>query len=398
MRTRPQYVRRLLAAPLAGLLLLASCGYDATEVPKADQTEESSGGGGGSTAPECDNATQSYAPSNDAAAARRELANNGRLVVGVSADTLKLGSANPFKNSQIEGFDIDVANAIAEALGVKVQLRVINAAQRIPLLESGEIDIVARNFTINCARWEEIAFSGVYYNATQKVLVRKDAEGEWEKYAGPKDLAGLRVCAPAGSTSIANITRIEPDAIAVAAANHTGCLTKFQNSEVEAITGDDTVLAGLAAQDPYAVVPEQEKLTDEPYGIGLPKDDKALRDKVNDILETALEDGRPFSCYHRIIDRNIGVWSNNAHSQTSVAITSSDTTTYVAWQDSRNGNALTNVEDIYFATVQHAAPVTESDDADDDVPGWVLIGASAAVGMGITVLVALAVGRRRRVA
>ena len=97
----------------------------------------------------------------------------------------------------------------------------------------------------------------------------------------------------------------------------------------------------------------------------------------------------------RIIDRNIGVWSNNAHSQTSVAITSSDTTTYIAWQDSRNGNALTNVEDIYFATVQHAAPATETDD-EDDVPGWVLLGASAAVGMGLTVLVALAAARRRR--
>jgi hypothetical protein len=98
----------------------------------------------------------------------------------------------------------------------------------------------------------------------------------------------------------------------------------------------------------------------------------------------------------RIIDRNIGVWSNNAHSQTSVAIISSDTTTYIAWQDSRNGNALTNVEDIYFAAVQHAAPVTESDDADEDVPGWVLVGASAAVGMGLTVLGALAANRRRR--
>src|SRR5687768_15968703 len=99
-----------------------------------------------------------------------------------------------------------------------------------------------------------------------------------------------------------------------------------------------------------------------------------------------------------MMGRNRREWSINDHSQSRVAITSSDTPTYIAWQDSRNGNALTNVEDICFATVQHAAPVTESDDADDDVPGWVLIGASAAVGMGITVLAALAVGRRRRVA
>ncbi len=97
----------------------------------------------------------------------------------------------------------------------------------------------------------------------------------------------------------------------------------------------------------------------------------------------------------RIIDRNIGVWSNNAHSQTSVAVTSSDTTTYVAWQDSRNGNAITNVEDIYFAAVQF--PVDEDED-DDRVPGWVVVVASAAVGMGVAVVLALAVTRRGRAA
>ncbi|HEV2759510.1 MAG TPA: sialidase family protein [Acidimicrobiales bacterium] len=101
----------------------------------------------------------------------------------------------------------------------------------------------------------------------------------------------------------------------------------------------------------------------------------------------------------RIIDRNIGVWSNNAHSQTSVAVTSSDTTTYVAWQDSRNGNAVTNVEDIYFAAVQHARPVAAgAGDDEDDVPGWVVVASAAAVGMGVTVLLALFLSRRRSAA
>ncbi|HWJ66135.1 MAG TPA: glutamate ABC transporter substrate-binding protein [Nocardioides sp.] len=280
--------RAALALIAAGALLLGACGYDETALPEVEATESSPGPQ--STPVECDNATRSYQPSNDRGAALADLANRGRLVVGVSADSYQLGWANPFEGSEIQGFDIDVAQAVADALGVRLQLRVISAADRIPLLEDQEIDLVARNMTMNCTRWTQIGFSAVYYNATQKVLVREDDVAAFEKQ-GVRSLQGKNVCAPAGSTSIDNITRIQPDAVAVAAANHTGCLTKFQNGEVDAITGDDTVLAGLAAQDPYAVVPEQEKLTDEPYGIGANEDDVALIRFVNSVLEERRRNG-----------------------------------------------------------------------------------------------------------
>lgn len=285
-RIRPS--RTVAATIIAGALLLGACGYDDTVVP--EPKDDVSTPGAGATPVACDNATTSYAPSDDRAAALAELENRGRLVVGVSADTLQLGSANPFENSEIEGFDIDVADAIATALGVTLQLRVISAAERIPLLESGEIDLVARNMTMNCTRWTQIGFSAVYYNATQKVLVREDDVAAFEK-DGLASLAGKNVCAPAGSTSIDNITRIQPDANPVAAANHTGCLTKFQNGEVDAITGDDTVLAGLAAQDPYAEVPEQASLSPEPYGIGANKDDVALIRFINSVLDERRSNG-----------------------------------------------------------------------------------------------------------
>ena len=122
---------------------------------------------------------------------------------------------------------------------------------------------------------------------------------------------------------------------------------------------------------------------------------------MNDIYSASSFDGgetftRNVRVSDRIADRNIGLWSNNVHSQTSVAVISSDTTTYVAWQDSRNGNSVTNVEDIYFAAVQHALPSTKAADDDaDDVPGWLVVGASAAIGMGVTVVIALLVNRRR---
>jgi len=275
-----------VAAAVIGLLALAGCSYDATKVPtpKAAPVADA-------TPPSCETTDadlRSYAPSKDAGKAVKRIREAGVLKIGVSADTLLLGARNPSTNA-IEGFDIDVANKIAAELGVKPQYRVINAGQRIDLLKEREIDIVARNMTINCARWQEVAFSEEYYRAGQKVLVRPDvADG----YSGPQDLAGLKVCAPLGTTSVDNIKAAEPDVISEPALTHTGCLVKFQQGQVDAITGDDTVLAGLVAQDKlYAAVPKQDAFTKEPYGIATNADDEDLVSFINAVLEDMRADG-----------------------------------------------------------------------------------------------------------
>jgi hypothetical protein len=94
----------------------------------------------------------------------------------------------------------------------------------------------------------------------------------------------------------------------------------------------------------------------------------------------------------RLIDRTIGLWSNNVHSHTNMAVASTDEAAYVAWQDTRNGNREFQSEDIYFAAVRF--PVEDEDD-DEGVPGWVLLGTSAAIGMGVTAVGALLLSRRR---
>lgn len=302
-------------------LLLAGCGYDDTPLPEP------------SASPPLPTAPKATCPTDDATLESYDpgvgvpsgptldrIVADHKLVVGVSADTYLMGSRNP-KTNRLEGFDIEFARAIGEALfagtplgfevGRDIQFRVITAADRIPLLggpdangdkHPAELDLVIRNFTINCERWDQIDFSAEYYHASQKVLVRADlAEG----YTGPDSLSGKKVCAPTGSTSLVNITDPDkggnPDIVVVQAANHTGCLIKLQQGEVDAITGDDTVLAGLAAQDPYAVVPPpcevdpntgelqtrgcQNPLTDEPYGIGVAKGREDLVRFVNYVLE-----------------------------------------------------------------------------------------------------------------
>ena len=278
------------AVAIAGVLALTACSYDATTVTKADrpQATESSSSATSSSCTTTAADLRSYDPSRAGGPAVARIRKAGVLKIGVSADTLLLGARNPQTN-KIEGFDIDIALRIASELGVKPQLRVINAAQRIALLQDHSIDIVVRNMTINCARWKDIAFSAEYYHAGQKVMLRSDLAAT---YQGPRSLAGVTVCAPAGTTSIDNIRKIEPKATAKTADTHTGCLVEFQQGEVDAITGDDTVLAGLVAQDHiYAAVPKQEPLTDEPYGVGVNKDDKDLVAFINAVLQQMRSDG-----------------------------------------------------------------------------------------------------------
>jgi polar amino acid transport system substrate-binding protein len=297
----------LALATVASVTALSACtafSYTPTPLPEASPTPQPSTSSSAARPTSCSDPLASYAPSATARGATlAKIRERGRLVAGVSADTYLLGSRNPL-TGQIEGFDIDMVKAVAEAiLGDEdlYQLKVITAAQRIPALEKGEVDIVARNMTITCDRWEQIAFSSEYYRSGQKILVRKGSKAK-----SISDLGGQKVCAPKGTSSMDNLIKAAPKAIPVAADNHTGCLALFQQGEVAAITGDDTVLAGLAAQDPYAVVPAQKAFTAEPYGLGFNKDDVDFVRFVNARLARMRSDGEWTSIYNRWLRDALG--------------------------------------------------------------------------------------------
>jgi polar amino acid transport system substrate-binding protein len=303
-------MRRLVAPGLLLILLvtvLAGCGlmgYSPTPLPSQEPSATPTPTSAPTTAPaRCNDALASYDASDNARAAVNRIKKRGRIIAGVSADTNLLGSRNPF-SGKIEGFDIDMVKAMAKAiLGDEnaYELKVITAAQRIPALQNGSVDMVARNMTITCDRWDQIAFSTEYYRSGQKILVRRGA-----KATTLADLAGQRVCAPNGTSSMTNLVKLQPKAIAVGADNHTGCLVMFQNGDVDAITGDDTVLAGLAAQDPYAVVPEQKAFTAEPYGLGFNSKDVDLVRFANDVLATMRADGQWTRIYNRWLAEALG--------------------------------------------------------------------------------------------
>jgi polar amino acid transport system substrate-binding protein len=203
----------------------------------------------------------------------------GRLVLGTSQDTLLFSSRNAFTGT-VEGFDVDMGRQIAQAIfgdPDKIQIKVIAYDQRVPLAHAGAVDLVADTMTMNCARWKDVNFSSVYYDAGQKVLVSSASTAK-----GIDDLGGKKVCAAVGSTSLDNIAKVAAKPVPVGRPGFADCLVAFQQNEVDAISTDDTILAGLAAQDPYAKV-VGPRFTDEPYGMAMPQDDDFTR-FVNAVL------------------------------------------------------------------------------------------------------------------
>lgn len=211
----------------------------------------------------------------------------GYLIAGVDQNTYLFGYRNPF-TGELSGFDVDIARQLALAIfgdAKKIQFRILTSAQRIPALKEGDVDVVVRTFTINCERRKEVEFSAVYFESSQRILVHRDS-----KVTGLADLGGLKVCAAKDSTSINRIANAQPRPIPIEVANWSDCLVLFQLGHVDAISTDDTILAGMAEQDPYTRI-VGAALGAEPYGIGVPIADKDLVRFINGVLERILSDG-----------------------------------------------------------------------------------------------------------
>lgn len=304
-------MKKLIAASVAVLMTVTACGsgaYDATELPPKPQPKAAAAPAAPPKCPDTKNPVRSYAPENVSLSSTtlKKIVDRNRLIAGVSADSLHLGSRNPI-SGEIEGFDIDMVKAVAKAIfGTDVghlELRVISSPQRIPVLQNNEVDIVARNMTINCARWQQIAFSAEYYHSGQKTLVPRDSTAKSTK---DPQLDGKTICAPAGSTSLDNLKDENPNVIPITADTDTGCLVLFQSGKAYGISGDDTVLAGDAAQDPYAKVLQEKAFSAEPYGLGINKDNTDLVQFVNKVLQDMKDNGQWMESYKNWLEPDLG--------------------------------------------------------------------------------------------
>ncbi|RZU49644.1 amino acid ABC transporter substrate-binding protein (PAAT family) [Krasilnikovia cinnamomea] len=211
-----------------------------------------------------------------------------KLVIGVKADQPGLGLQS---GTTYTGFDIEIAKILAKGLGVPesgIEWKTTVSSNREPFIQQGQVDLVVATYTINDERKKVVNFGGPYYVAGQDLLVAADST-----ITGPESLDGKKVCSVTGSTPAKRMQTDYPKAQLQLLDSYSKCVNLLASKSVDAVTTDDIILAGYAAQEQYAgkfkVV--GKPFSTEPYGIGLKKTDTAGCNKINEILKASATDG-----------------------------------------------------------------------------------------------------------
>jgi glutamate transport system substrate-binding protein len=222
------------------------------------------------------------------------------LKIGIKIDQPGLGLK---EGDNYSGFDVDVATYIAGKLGTtadKITWIPAPSAQRETLIESGQVDLIVATYSITDARKEKVSFAGPYFVAGQSLLVRSDDSS----ITGVDSLAGKKLCSVTGSTSAQKIKDKVPGVNLQEFGTYSECVTALTAKTIDALTTDDTILAGFAAQPAHV---GKLKLvggtcSTENYGVGLKKGNTDLCTKVNDAIKAMISDGS----WQKAVDANLG--------------------------------------------------------------------------------------------
>jgi glutamate transport system substrate-binding protein len=290
---------RTSAVVLTGAALavaLTGCGKSGT--PSA------SGSSGGAASDACTAPTVTFTPKTPSITGSPtydKIKSAGTVKVGVKADQPNLGYKDV--SGKRCGFDIEIAQLVAAGLGIdpaKIQYSEIPSANRESAIKGGQIDYYVGTYSITDKRKNDVGFAGPYFVAGQDLLVRKDETS----ITGKDTIKGKKVCSATGSTPIQRVRdeNLTEASNIVEFKTYSECVSQLQDKKVDAVTTDDAILKGFAAQNPSALKVVGKPFSIEKYGVGLPKDDKALRNAVDDILQKSFTDGT----WQKIYDSTLG--------------------------------------------------------------------------------------------
>ncbi len=284
--TRYRQLTGLIAAIGLTTLALTSC------------SSRDDGGGGDNTG---------GATSDSAAAAATGVVakanSDKKLTIGIKFDQPGLGLKTP--DGSYAGFDVDVAKYVAGKMGVpKGGITFVEAksANRENLLKTGQVDLIFATYSITPERQQEVSFGGPYFVAHQDLLVRAGDTS----ITGPESLTGgKKLCSVTGSTSAQKVKDTYAKGVQLQEySKYSDCVSALASKAIDAVTTDDVILAGYAAQSQYKgkfkVV--GKGFTDEKYGVGIKKTDTAGAAAVNTALKQMIEDGS----WKKSLDANVG--------------------------------------------------------------------------------------------
>ena len=224
-----------------------------------------------------------------------KIATDRKVVVGTKWDQpgmgLKVGRGDP------QGFDVDVAKYLINELSggqrVDIEWKESISSNRETFLANGTVDIILSGYSITDGRKQKVTFAGPYVIAHQDTMVRADST----RIVKTADLAGKRICQVAGSNSYKRVTDLPPDGKLglsvqlVGAANYSECVAKLKGNNLDAVTSDDLLLAGFAAQAGGSLRILGDPFTDENWGVGLKKGDIKTCQAVNAAIAKMYRDG-----------------------------------------------------------------------------------------------------------
>ena len=223
-----------------------------------------------------------------------------KVVIGTKFDQPGLGLKNP--DGTMSGFDVDVATYVAEQLGYKpedIEWKESPSGQRETLIQNGQVDFIVATYSITDARKEKVDFAGPYLITGQSLLVRADNSD----IVGAESLENnKKLCSVTGSTPAQRIKDKYPGVQLQQYDTYSACVEALKTGAIDAVTTDEVILAGYAAQSPGTFKIVGEPFSEERYGIGLKKDDAELRTKINDAITKMETDG----AWKEAFDKNLG--------------------------------------------------------------------------------------------
>lgn len=222
----------------------------------------------------------------DAGTRMKELAEDGKIVIGVKFDQPGIGFKGATDDAP-RGFDPEIGKILAASLGIpadKIEWKETVSTNREPFLEKGEVDIVIASYSITDERRKIVGQAGPYYVTGQQLLVRSDSD-----ISTIEDVKGTEVCSVTGSTSLDNISA--EGATPRGFETYSECVDQVLDGTVDAMTTDGAILLGYAAENPDELKVVVDAFSEERYGVGYNIDRPEMCQWIVDTLKKTQDDG-----------------------------------------------------------------------------------------------------------